>query len=82
MVSSLATEEATSATASCIDSGMTAIELVAGPVDRIVPSAWTEIIGDPTKTVSPSFAKSFSTFPAKGQGSSTMDFAVSISQIT
>ena len=84
MVSSEATDEATSATASCIvsDSVMIGIELVAGPATKMFPSAWTEMIGLPTKTVSPSLAKSFSIVPANGQGSSTIDFAVSISQMT
>ena len=40
------------------------------------------MIGFPTLTVSPSLANSFSIVPANGHGSSTIDFAVSISQIT
>ena len=37
------------------------------------------MIGVPTGTVSPSGTISFCTVPSKGEGSSTSDFAVSIS---
>jgi hypothetical protein len=64
------------------DSGIIGIEVVLGPATKMLPSDWTEMIGLPTSTVSPSLARSSSTTPEKGQGSSTIDFAVSISQIT
>ena len=64
------------------DSGTIGIEVVIGPATRTLPSDCTEMIGMPTPTVSPSLARSCSTVPENGQGSSTIDFAVSISQIT
>ena len=42
----------------------------------------TEMIGVPTSTVSPSSTRSADTVPANGDGSSTRDFAVSISTRT
>src|SRR5690606_1947530 len=45
-------------------------------------SVVTEMIGVPTATVCPTSTSSASTTPANGDGSSTRDFAVSISTMT
>src|SRR5690554_6477690 len=46
------------------------------------PEVSTEMIGVPTATVAPSSTRIASTTPSNGDGSSTSDFAVSISTIT
>jgi hypothetical protein len=55
---------------------------LAGGVAVVPPAESTRMIGVPTSTVVPSSASSSVTVPANGDGSSTSDFAVSISTST